>query len=99
VTHNLYVAAMHVAPLCPAPDPETFWSLLHDKAHWEFECFLMLIDNLLGIFVGGLIWRGWLKKHWDHHVHHDKIHSTKTDPLSVGSATEKHVHKTATSQK
>lgn len=28
---------------------ETFWSLLKDPAHWEFEIFLMLmIDGLLG---------------------------------------------------
>ncbi len=51
--------------------PETFWSLLHDKAHWEFEIFLMVIFDLV---LGALVWP-FIKKHWNHHVAHDKVHS------------------------
>ena len=50
---------------CP---PETFWSLLHDAAHWEFEVFLMILFD--GI-VGALLWP-FLKKHYAHHVARDK---------------------------
>ncbi len=43
---------------------ETFWTLLRDKAHWEFEIFLMILFDLI---IGGLAWP-FLKKHWAHHV-------------------------------
>ncbi len=47
---------------------ETFMSLLHDRAHWEFEIFLMvLFDGVLA----GLIWP-FVRKHWQHHVDRDK---------------------------
>lgn len=36
------------------PDHETFWTLLHDAAHWEFEIFLMILFD--GI-IFGLVWR------------------------------------------
>lgn len=37
---------------------ETFWTLLHDSAHWEFEIFLMLIfDGLVGALAWPLIKR------------------------------------------
>lgn len=50
---------------------ETFWVLLHDRAHWEFEGFLMVLDNLVigGLFLG-LIWPK-IKKHWRHHLDRD----------------------------
>jgi hypothetical protein len=36
-----------------AEQPETFWTLLHDSSHWEFEFFLMvLFDGVLA----GLCW-------------------------------------------
>jgi hypothetical protein len=48
--------------------PETFWTLLHDAAHWEFELFLMLVfDGVLG----ALLWP-FIKKHWGHHVERDR---------------------------
>jgi hypothetical protein len=48
--------------------PETFWTLLHDAAHWEFELFLMLVfDGVLG----ALLWP-FVKKHWGHHVERDR---------------------------
>lgn len=47
---------------------ETFWTLLHDAAHWEFEIFLMLLfDGLLF----GLLWP-FVRKHWSHHVARDR---------------------------
>lgn len=47
---------------------ETFWTLLHDKAHWEFEIFLMILFDGL---VFGLMWN-YIKKHWQHHLDRDK---------------------------
>lgn len=49
-------------------EPETFWTLLHDPAHWEFEIFLMFVFDLL---LGGLAWP-FVKRHWNHHVTRDK---------------------------
>ena len=50
------------------PETETFWSLLHDVAHWEFEIFLML---LFDGFIGALLWP-FIKKHITHHLERDK---------------------------
>ncbi len=48
--------------------PETFLSLLHDSAHWEFELFLMaLFDGLLL----GILWP-WLRTHVGHHLERDR---------------------------
>ena len=49
---------------------ETFWTLLGNAAHWEFELFLMVVFDGL---VGALAWP-FLKKHWRHHVAHDEAH-------------------------
>jgi len=47
---------------------ETFWTLLRDRAHWEFELFLMaLFDGLVGAALWPLI-----RKHWNHHIARDK---------------------------
>jgi len=52
--------------------PETFWTLLHDKAHWEFELFLMaLFDGVIGAGIVGFMWPR-IKKHWKHHLERDK---------------------------
>ena len=49
---------------------ETFWSLLRNGAHWQFELFLMvLFDGVIGLAVWPFV-----KKHWDHHVRHDEEH-------------------------
>ena len=48
--------------------PETFWTLLHNAAHWEFELFLMILFDLV---LGGLLWP-FLKKHLKHHLERDK---------------------------
>lgn len=47
--------------------PETFWTLLHDRAHWEFEMFLMVIFDVI---IGGLAWP-FIKRHWNHHAERD----------------------------
>jgi hypothetical protein len=57
-------------PQCGCP-PETFWTLLHDKAHWEFELFLIAIFD--GI-VGAVLYP-WVRKHWNHHIARDKRES------------------------
>ena len=47
---------------------ETFWSLLKDPAHWEFEIFLMVVfDGLVGAFI----WP-YLKKWFSHHKSDDE---------------------------
>jgi hypothetical protein len=65
-------------------ETETFTSLLHNKAHWEFEIFLILLfDGLLGC----LIWP-FLKRHWGHHVARDKEDVTQKKagiPFSICS--------------
>jgi hypothetical protein len=47
---------------------ETFWTLLGDIAHWEFELFLMLVFD--GI-VGALAWP-FLKRFWAKHHSHER---------------------------
>ena len=49
-------------------EQETFWTLLHDGAHWEFELFLIFIFDIL---LGAMLWP-FLKKHWRHHAERDK---------------------------
>jgi hypothetical protein len=45
------------------PEHETFWNLLRDSAHWEFEIFLIIVvDGLLM----GLLWP-FIRKHINHH--------------------------------
>ena len=42
---------------------ETFWTLLRDLPHWEFELFLIFIFDVL---IGLLIWptlKQWFKHH------------------------------------
>jgi hypothetical protein len=48
--------------------PETFWTLFHDAAHWEFEIFLMILFDGL---IFGLAWN-FIKKHWKHHLERDQ---------------------------
>lgn len=46
---------------------ETFWTLLRDAPHWEFELFLIFIFDVL---IGVLIWPR-LKKFLRHHEEDD----------------------------
>ncbi len=44
-------------------EQETFFTLLKDSAHWEFELFLIFIFDVV---IGVLIWpqiRNWFKHH------------------------------------
>ena len=53
-------------------NPETFSSLLRDKAHWEFELFVGFVEMVVfDLLIGVLLWP-FLKKHWDHHIARDK---------------------------
>jgi len=54
--------------LCPNVQPETFWTLFHNAAHWEFELFLMVVFDVV---LGAMIWP-FLKSHWTHHTDRDK---------------------------
>lgn len=46
---------------------ETFWSLLRDPAHWQFELFLIFLFDVL---IGIIIWPS-LKKWFKHHEEDD----------------------------
>jgi hypothetical protein len=47
---------------------ETFWTLAHDAAHWEFEIFLTVLTELVMAGIGWLF----VRKHWKHHIARDK---------------------------
>ena len=47
---------------------ETFWTLLRDSAHWEFELFLQLVFDVV---IAGLLWP-LVRKHWRHHIARDQ---------------------------
>jgi hypothetical protein len=49
---------------------ETFFTLLQNPAHWEFELFLMVVFDLI---IGALLWPT-VRKHWKHHLEHDRRH-------------------------
>lgn len=45
---------------------ETFWTLLTDLPHWEFEVFLIILfDGIIGLLIWPTIKR--LKKHLEEH--------------------------------
>jgi hypothetical protein len=52
---------------------ETFWTLLRDSAHWEFEIFLMILFDLV---IGGLAWP-LIKKYLISRAKCDKMHIEK----------------------
>ena len=47
---------------------ETFWTLLRDAAHWQFEIFLTLLTEAVTAGIGWLI----VRKHWRHHIARDQ---------------------------
>ena len=49
-------------------EKETFWTLLHDLPHWEFELFLIFIFDVL---IGILIWPT-IRKFTTHHKSDDE---------------------------
>lgn len=54
---------------------ETFWTLLCDPAHWEFELFLMVLFD--GLLVG-IFWP-FVRKHWQHHLARDRAEAWAGD--------------------
>jgi hypothetical protein len=63
---------------------ETFWTLLRDPAHWEFEGFLMLVFDVL---IAGIAWP-FLRKHWQHHLDRDRREMAPQHPFWNDSASE-----------
>ena len=53
---------------------ETFWTLMRDLPHWEFELFVSFVEQLVSTFIIGMIAWPFIKKHWNHHKEADKIH-------------------------
>jgi hypothetical protein len=54
-------------------EQETFWTLLHNSAHWKFELFVGFLEMIVfDIILGMLIWP-FFKKHWLHHLERDKL--------------------------
>ena len=53
-----------------AEQVETFWTLFQSGPHWAFEIFLMLLFDGL---VGAIAWP-FVKRHYGHHLQHDRIH-------------------------
>lgn len=74
-------------------DQETFWTLLHDKGHWEFELFVGFVEMLVfDVLVGLLLWP-FIKKHWKHHIDRDKhelLHVTPRCPDCEKEAVDAH---------
>lgn len=64
--------------VCPE-HVETFWSLVTDIAHWELEVFIMVVVDGIAL---GLAWP-WLKKHYSHHLAHDRAHQEATSTPGV----------------
>lgn len=48
--------------------PETFFTLLRNTAHWEFELFVTFVFDVL---VVGLVWP-FIRKHVVHHLECDR---------------------------
>lgn len=46
---------------------ETFWTLLHDGAHWEFELFLIFVFDVL---ISLIIWPFLKNRIYDNNPHH-----------------------------
>jgi hypothetical protein len=49
---------------------ETFWTLLKDKAHWEFELFLMFVFDVV---IGFIFWPLIKKLMLHHKTDDDKL--------------------------
>ncbi len=49
---------------------ETFWTLLGNAAHWQFELFLMF---LFDVVIGLILWP-FVSKHIKHHFISDELH-------------------------
>jgi hypothetical protein len=63
-----------------SPEHETFFSLLTDVAHWEFEIFLQLV---LDILIGLIIWPFFRKKVLHHRLDDQKIEALEKQMKEV----------------
>jgi len=63
---------------------DTFLTLLQDRAHWEFELFLMILFD--GI-VAGILWP-FVRLHWRHHIDRDRRELGPKWKRRVGEVTE-----------
>jgi hypothetical protein len=57
-------------------EQETFWTLLHDGAHWEFELVVSLVFLGIEVALSSLFWP-FVRKHWKHHLDRDKHDNVK----------------------
>ena len=53
-------------------ETETFRTLLHDKAHWEFELFVGFLEMLVFDGLVGMLAWPFIRKHWQHHLDRDR---------------------------
>ena len=58
-------------------DQETFTTLLHDRAHWEFELFVGFVEMLVFDVVVGLFCLPFIRKHLKHHFDRDEREGLK----------------------
>ena len=65
-------------------ETETFTSLLRDRAHWEFELFLMLLFD--GLIFGLLF--PFVRVHWRHHLARDR---QDKDAAALDAQVNKHI--------
>ena len=73
-------------------EQETFWTLLHDKSHWEFRFFRWCCSTVWWVRSYGLF----LKKHWYHHLERDKEEAVKDEKRQNGSVPAPETEKVVT---
>jgi hypothetical protein len=64
-------------------EQETFWTLLHNAPHWEFELFLMFIFDFL---IGLILWPMVAKFFVHHKSDDDKIAALETEVAEIKKA-------------
>lgn len=61
-----------------APEHETFFSLLSDASHWEFEGFIQIVVD--GLLIG-TFWRLFLRPKWQRWTSHHSSDDKKIEVL------------------
>ena len=69
---------------------ETFWTLLRDSAHWEFEIFLTILTETATAGIGWLL----VRKHWRHHIARDQRDTTYNWSMNAVSKSSGHAIET-----
>ena len=60
-------------------DTETFVGLLKNPAYWEFELFLMFLqDVVLGFLILSVV-----RRHWRHHIDRDRRENLTSSQFST----------------